>query len=57
LKAASAFFQVTILGDPGQLEVAPRNSAARGFKDRISVHPIDLLDHASPIRAATMQSG
>src|SRR5688572_8474280 len=39
---------VTILDHPGQLEVAQRNAAARGFKERISVHPLDLLDHSKP---------
>jgi ubiquinone/menaquinone biosynthesis C-methylase UbiE len=46
--AYSPEVQVTILDHPGQLAVAKRNSEARGFNDRISVHPIDLLDHAKP---------
>lgn len=46
--AYSPDVQVTILDHPGQLEVARCNSAARGFKDRINVQPIDLLDHGKP---------
>jgi len=46
--AYSSEVQVTILDHPGQLEVAQRNIAARGFKERISVHPLDLLDHTKP---------
>jgi hypothetical protein len=46
--AYSPDVQVTILDHPGQLEVASRNIAARGFTDRISVEPIDLLDHGKP---------
>jgi ubiquinone/menaquinone biosynthesis C-methylase UbiE len=39
---------VTILDLPGQLNVARRNIEERGFQDRISGQPIDLLDHSQP---------
>lgn len=39
---------VTILDHPGQLAVARRDIEERGFRDRVSGHPIDLLDHSQP---------
>ena len=46
--ACSPDVEVTILDHPGQLEVAARNIEARGFADRITGHPLDLLDHSRP---------
>ena len=39
---------VTILDHPGQLAVARRDIEERGFQDRVSRQPIDLLDHSQP---------
>lgn len=39
---------VTILDHPGQLEMAKKNAVENGVGDRISGHPIDLLDHTKP---------
>jgi hypothetical protein len=39
--------QVTILDLPGQLEMAKRNIQAAGMSERISCHPIDLLNDAA----------
>jgi ubiquinone/menaquinone biosynthesis C-methylase UbiE len=38
--------EITILDLPNQLKVANENIKERGFSDRISGHPIDLLDHS-----------
>lgn len=38
---------VTILDLPEQLAIAEHNVVARGLSDRISFHPIDVLDEAS----------
>jgi hypothetical protein len=40
--------RITILDLPGQLAKADNNIADAGFSDRISMYPIDLLDHAKP---------
>ncbi len=40
--------RVTILDLPGQLAKAEINIAAAGFSDRISMYPINLLDHSRP---------
>ncbi len=39
---------ITILDLPGQLNEAIANIAKNGFEDRISGHPINLLDHSNP---------
>jgi SAM-dependent methyltransferase len=39
---------VTILDHPGQIAAARRNIEAHGFQDRITGHPLDLLDHSQP---------
>lgn len=39
---------VTILDLPGQLNVAYKNIKDHGFEDRITGHPINLLDHSNP---------
>ena len=43
--------KVTILDHPGQLEKARNNIMKNGFEERISGHPIDLLDHSTPFPA------
>jgi hypothetical protein len=40
--------RVTILDLPGQLAKAEKDIAAAGFKDRVILYPIDLLDHSRP---------
>jgi hypothetical protein len=40
--------RITILDLPGQLNKAKKNIADAGFSDRISLFPIDLLDHTRP---------
>jgi hypothetical protein len=40
--------QVTILDLPGQLAKAEANLLAAGLSDRVSLFPIDLLDHTRP---------
>ncbi|MCG8697929.1 MAG: methyltransferase domain-containing protein [Bacteroidales bacterium] len=40
--------QVTILDLPGQLEKAYANIEENGYSDRVSGHPINLLDHSNP---------
>lgn len=39
---------ITILDLPGQLKVAEKNIKDHNFEDRISGHPINLLDHSKP---------
>ena len=39
---------ITILDLPGQLKKADVNIKKHGFKDRILLHPINLLDHSQP---------
>jgi hypothetical protein len=40
--------RITILDLPGQLEKAEQNIKDAGFKDRIDLFPINLLDHSKP---------
>jgi ubiquinone/menaquinone biosynthesis C-methylase UbiE len=40
---------VTLLDHPGQVNVARENIKQLGLADRITCHPIDLLDHAQPL--------
>jgi len=40
--------RVTILDLPGQLAKAEIDIAAAGFSDRVSMYPINLLDHSRP---------
>ncbi len=40
--------EVTILDLPGQLADAQKNINAAGFEDRITGHPLNLLDHSHP---------
>jgi hypothetical protein len=39
---------ITILDLPGQLDKAKTNIAAAGYSDRVTLFPIDLLDHSRP---------
>jgi len=40
--------KITILDLPGQLAVAEKNVKQNNFEDRISLFPINLLDHSKP---------
>ncbi len=40
--------KITILDLPGQLKKAEENINKNGLKDRISLYPINLLDHSQP---------
>jgi len=40
--------KVTILDLPGQINMATKNIKDNGFEDRVSFHPINLLDSAAP---------
>jgi ubiquinone/menaquinone biosynthesis C-methylase UbiE len=36
--------KITIVDHPGQIDIARRNAEAQGYGDRVSGHPIDVLD-------------
>jgi ubiquinone/menaquinone biosynthesis C-methylase UbiE len=42
---------ITLLDHPGQVNVARENIEQLGLADRITCHPIDLLDHSQPLPA------
>ena len=44
----NASVNVTILDLPGQLAMAQKNIDKNGFTDRITGHPLNLLDHSKP---------
>jgi ubiquinone/menaquinone biosynthesis C-methylase UbiE len=40
---------ITLLDHPGQVSVAQKSIEQLGLADRITCHPIDLLDHSQPL--------
>lgn len=41
--------RMTLVDHPGQLAVAERNLRAAGLFDRVTLHPMDVLDHDRPL--------